>query len=136
MIKRRSGITQDPLHTVTQSYPALFLECKLLSARGGDGIEPGLPMCLREPPLRAQPTGLRHPVECRIERPLFDAPQVRSPALDVRGDGVAVHAPLRGYGLEDKKGKRTLEDIVLVFRHDTYLAMPRDQVKNQVQSLS
>jgi hypothetical protein len=32
--------------------------------------------------------------------------------LDVRRDGVAVHAPLCGEGLEDEEGECALQDVV------------------------
>lgn len=131
MLGRRSGIAQYSLYSVTQATPAFFFERELLLASGGDAIETRLPILLGRPPFRAQPTVLRHPVERRIEGALFDAQQVRGHALDVRSDGVAVHPSLRGDCLEDEKDERTLQDIVLVLRHDTYLARLPGYVKNR-----
>src|SRR5262245_1444005 len=110
---RESGRTKDALHAFTQARPTLFFHFELFLARGRDGIEPRLAILLRRSPLGAQPAVLRHAVKCGIQRPFLDAQQLGGHTLDVRRDGVAVHASLRREGLEDEQRERALEDVVL-----------------------
>src|SRR5688572_15268843 len=97
----RSGVAEDAADALGETRPALLLLGELASAERGQRVEAGLPVLVGDAPLRAHPPILLHAVEGGIERTLLDAEQVVGDALDVRGDGVAVHPSLGGERPED-----------------------------------
>src|SRR6476619_3166336 len=111
------GVAQDAGHAVAQPRPALFLERELLSAGGGDRIEPRFAILLRRPPLRAQPAVLLHAMKRRIERPLFDPKEIARRLLNVRRDRIPVHPAIRAERLEHEESEGALKDVVLLFGH-------------------
>src|SRR5262249_37447091 len=105
----RHAISHYALHALGESLPTfLFIE-KLLFAFGGQRVEAGLAIFLGSSPFGAHPALLFHAVKGRVERPLFHSQQLVGNAVDMGGDGVAVHAPGGGQALENEEGQRALE---------------------------
>src|SRR5207249_10685677 len=118
--------SNDALDSLGEPRPALLLARELPASAGGERIESGFAVLLADAPCGPDPARLLHPVERRVERSLFDSQEIGGDALDVRRDGVAVHALLRGQGLEHEQHQRALNDVVSLCAHPrlTYLAMP------------
>src|SRR5678816_4689117 len=93
-------VAEDACYAFGEARPALLLRRQLLLAGGRECVEPRLAILLGHAPIGAKPSVLFHPVERGVQRPFLDAEQVGGCALDVRRDGVAVHATLGRQGLE------------------------------------
>src|SRR5688500_7301302 len=106
-------VTQDAAHTFGEARPAVFLAGELLTTPGGERVEPRLAILLRRAPLGFEPTLLFHAMQCRVERPFFDAQQIARDALHVRRNRVSVHTPVRGECLVYKQLMSGLQNVAL-----------------------
>jgi hypothetical protein len=77
---------------------------------GGDPVELGAPVVIRDAPFGAQQTAQLEPVQGGIERAFFHAQDLVGRLLDELGDGVAVPGTALE-GLEDEHVERALYEV-------------------------
>jgi len=100
-----------------QLQPASLFFCELPAAGWCDGVETGLPARIRQPPLRAQPLFVRHALQGRIQRPLFDSQRIVGRLVDSLRDGVAMLRSGASQDLEDQQVECALQPVVRMLGH-------------------
>src|SRR5262249_34439768 len=112
-----SRVSKYAANAFGELRPALLFESELLAALGGKGVEARVAVLLGDVPLRPHPAVPLHAMQRRVERPFLDAQQIGGDALDVRGDGVAVHPTVRIERFQHQQHERALQDVVLLYAH-------------------
>jgi len=106
---------QNSIYRRSHRLPARFRGCQLLPAGRGEPVDARPPAGILDDPLSADPPGLFHAVEGRIERALLGMEDVAGPVLDGGHDGVAMKARPARKDFQDQQVERALERVG--FRH-------------------